>query len=125
MTEVNLSYDFIPGFDQQAYKEWAKKAIGTVLQSPGLVEFRAFRNVLGSPYVRTTTVWQSLTDWVNFFESPEWREIETELRDNGGKSKPNYVMHLPPTLVSKSGDHRLLHQHHFVQEIKVLTGRIG
>jgi len=81
MTEVNLSYDFIPGFDQQAYKEWAKKAIGTVLQTPGLVEFRAFRNVLGSPYVRTTTVWQSLTDWVKFFESPEWQEIETELRD--------------------------------------------
>lgn len=80
MTEVNLIYDFVHGFDQQAYQEWAKKAIGTVLQSPGIIEFRAHRNILGFPYVRSTSVWKSLADWANFAESPEWQNIETELR---------------------------------------------
>ena len=80
MTEVNLTYDFVPGFNQQTYQEWAKKAIGVVLQSPGLIEFRAHRNILGSPYVRTTTVWKTLIDWTNFAESSEWQKMETELR---------------------------------------------
>ena len=80
MFEVNLMYDFVPGVDQAAYLEWAKKAIGVVAQSPGLVEFRAHRNALGSPYVRTTTVWNSQADWVNFTESANWQEIEAELR---------------------------------------------
>ena len=77
--EVNLIYDFLPGIDQQAYQEWAKKAIGTVLQSPGLVEFRANRNVLGSPQVRSTSVWQSLADWARFAESPERQRLDSEL----------------------------------------------
>ena len=80
MVEVNLIYEFLPGMDQQAYMEWAKKAIGQVLRSPGVVEFRASRNLLGSPQVRTTTVWQALADWANFVESPEWQALESELR---------------------------------------------
>ena len=80
MIEVNMTYDFTPGADMAAYGEWAKKAIAAIMQSPGLVEFRAHRNILGTPYVRTTTVWQSATDWVNFFESGTWKSIEAELR---------------------------------------------
>ena len=80
MIEVNMFYDFLPGIDQQAYQEWAKKAIGLVLKSPGLVEFRANRNVLGSPQMRTASVWQTLVDWANFSESSGYKEIETEMR---------------------------------------------
>lgn len=80
MFEANLLYDFVPGIDQAAYLEWAKKAIGQVLQSPGLIEFRAQRNVLGSPYVRSTSVWQSQNDWSKFAESTRWQEMEAELR---------------------------------------------
>jgi len=82
--EVNLYYDLLPGIDQQAYQEWAKKAIAFVMQSPGLIEFRANRNVLGSPFVRSTTVWQTLTDWANFAQSEEWEKIAAELRDSFG-----------------------------------------
>lgn len=80
MTEVELMYDLRPGIDMQAYQEWAKKAIGMVLKSPGIIEFRAHRNVLGTPYVRSTSVWKNLSDWSNFFESDSWKVLETELR---------------------------------------------
>jgi len=80
MIEVDLMYDFKSGIDMNAYLEWAKKTIDTVLHSPGLVEFRASRNVLGNPHIRTTTVWKSLADWGNFFESEGWKKMEEELR---------------------------------------------
>ena len=80
MFEVNLLYDFVPGIDRAEYLEWAKKTIGMVMQTPGLIEFRAQRNALGSPYIRTTTVWNTQADWVNFTESVNWQEIEAELR---------------------------------------------
>jgi len=80
MIEVNMTYDFAPGADMNAYGEWAKKTVATIMQTPGLVEFRAHRNILGTPYVRTTTVWQSATDWVKFFESEAWQTIEAGLR---------------------------------------------
>ncbi len=79
MIEVHLLYDLPPGTDQQAYLEWAKKAIGLVMQSPGFIEFRANRNFLGSPYIRSTSVWKALPDWVNFAESESWRAIQAEL----------------------------------------------
>jgi hypothetical protein len=52
MIEVNFSYDLLQGIDQKAYGEWALKAVGAVLKSPGIIEFRANRNLLGSPQVR-------------------------------------------------------------------------
>ena len=80
MTEIELMYDLKSGIDLQAYQEWAKKAIGIILGSPGIIEFRAHRNVLGTPYVRSTTVWKSLTDWSNFVEGGQWKQLEMELR---------------------------------------------
>ena len=80
MIESNMVYDLLPGIDQKAYQEMAKKAVELVLQSPGLVEFRANRNVLGSPQVRATSVWQTLADWAKFYESSGWQELETEMR---------------------------------------------
>jgi len=79
MIEVNVIYDFLPGINQEAYAEFAKKSIGTMLQAPGFVEFRANRNILGSPKVRITTVWQSLSDWAKFSESTAWQTLELEL----------------------------------------------
>lgn len=80
MIEVVLLYDLVPGTEPRAYEEWAKKAIGVVLRSPGVVEFRAHRNLLGSPFVRSTSVWKTLADWQGFFESEAWKGCEAELR---------------------------------------------
>jgi len=75
MVEEHMTWDFVPGVDQQAYNAWAKKAIGTVLKQPGLIEFRANRNVCGSPHVLVVTEWDSAADWGNFSEST-WPAFE-------------------------------------------------
>ena len=80
MIEVNKTYDLLPGIDLQAYSESAKKWIGTLLQATGFVEFRAHRNLLSSPQVRSTFVWETLADWARFAESAERQELESELR---------------------------------------------
>ena len=84
IVEVNLFYDLLPGVDQQAYQEWAKKTIGFVMQSPGLIEFRANRNLLGSPVVRSTSVWQTLADWANFAQTEKWQKMYEELCNSFG-----------------------------------------
>ncbi len=78
--EVSRSYDFLPGIDKKAYAEFAKNAVATFMKAPGLIEFRANRNVLGSPQVRTITVWQSLGDWAKFGETKEGEAVEAQLR---------------------------------------------
>ena len=81
MTEVDLMYDLRSGADINAYHVWAKKAIEIILKSSGLVEFRASRNVLGSPFIRSTTVWKSLSDWSNFVEGEAWEKMRSELME--------------------------------------------
>ena len=80
MIEVTLSYGILPNIEQEAYGEWAKKTLEGILQAPGLVEFRANRNLLGDPQVRSTTVWKSLADWANYTESNAWGALEEEAR---------------------------------------------
>jgi len=81
MIDVDLKYDFLPGVDQQAYQAWAKKAIGALLRSPGMVEFRASRNMVASPQVRATSVFKTVADWGNFSETAEWLALKAELSD--------------------------------------------
>jgi heme-degrading monooxygenase HmoA len=78
--EVFQYYDFLPGMDQKAYAEFAKKVKATYMKAPGLIEFRGNRNMLGSPQVRITTVWRSLSDWAKFWEAKELAELEAKRR---------------------------------------------
>jgi hypothetical protein len=78
--EVDVSYDYLPGMDKKAYAELGKNAAAVILKAPGLIEYRANWNLLGSPQVRTTTVWRSLSDWAKFAQSNEWAEIVTQGR---------------------------------------------
>ena len=79
MIEWHYCYDFLPGIDQQAYGELAKRIVGVILQQPGIVEFRANRNILGSPQARATGVWQTFADVANFMENL-WPTLESEFR---------------------------------------------
>ena len=79
MFEVCVTYDLLPGVGQDSYGAWAKKAIATTMKQTWLVEFRAHRNILGAPQVRTTAVWRSGADWIAFAEG-EWKTLEQELR---------------------------------------------
>lgn len=80
MIEVNLRYDLLLDIDFQAYLNWAQSAINLILQQPGMVEIRVNRNILGSPLIRSTFVWQSLSHWAKFVEGGEWPQMEAELR---------------------------------------------
>lgn len=86
LIEVNLRYDLLPGVDQQAYVEWAKKAIRLGLKAKGSIEGRSNRNVLGSPQIRATFIWETLGDWATFAESPEWQSLLSELHASLGKN---------------------------------------
>jgi hypothetical protein len=79
MVQQVMTYDLALGVDQQAYQAWAKSTVGTMMRQPGLVEFRAYRNMLGTPQVRTTTEWQSLADYEKF-SLGAWQPLEAELR---------------------------------------------
>jgi hypothetical protein len=80
MIEVNKTFNVRPDADQKALMEYRKKAIGTLLQTPGVVEVRAHRNVLGTPQMRLTVVWQTLADWGKFAESDKRFAFDDELR---------------------------------------------
>lgn len=80
MIEVTHTYDLLPGIDQQAYGELAKKALAALSRAPGLIEFRAHRNMIGSPHVRTTAVWRTLAEWAQARENPELQAFEPQFR---------------------------------------------
>ena len=82
MIEVCLFFDFYQGTNEESYSEWAKKAIVPLLKSPGIIEFKANRNLLGTPQVRLTATWKTLNDWALFAASEQWLNLMSELREN-------------------------------------------
>ena len=80
MIEVAFTYDFIPNFDVAAYTKVARDATQIMLSSKGFIEFRANRNMMGSPNVRRTSVWQSLSDYAAMAQSPEFQKVTQEFR---------------------------------------------
>lgn len=79
MIEVVMTFNLWPDIDMQAYKEWVAKVGDLVRKQPGLLEFRANRNMLGDPSQRSVTVWKSIQDWSKFDEGP-WQQISLEFR---------------------------------------------
>ena len=80
MIEVAFTYDFIPNFDVAAYTKVARDVTQIMLSSKGFIEFRANRNMMGSPNVRRTSVWQSLSDYAVMAQSPEFQKVTQEFR---------------------------------------------
>ncbi len=86
MIEVAFCYDFHPDIDEEQYARLARHATALMREAPGFVEFRAHRNLTGSPHVRRTTVWSSLSAWAAFAERPDFQAVNSEFR--------TYVTHL-------------------------------
>jgi len=80
MIEVNKTFSLHSHVDQKALMEYRKKAIATLLQTPGVLEVRSSHNVLGTPQVRLTIVWQTFADWAKFAESDKRFAFDDELR---------------------------------------------
>ncbi len=79
MIEINIFFTLLPGKEQRAYEELAKAVVAMALEAPGIIEVRGNRNMLGTPQVRFTTVWESLVDWARFNESREWQDAWAEM----------------------------------------------
>ncbi|MCB0729481.1 MAG: antibiotic biosynthesis monooxygenase [Ignavibacteriae bacterium] len=90
MVEVAFTYDINQGIDEEAYKKLAKKATAMMLNADGFIELRANRNLLGSPHVRRTSVWESMEDWARFAETNEFQKVTHEFR--------KYVTHMEVNL---------------------------
>jgi len=80
MVEVNLTYDLVPGIDEEDYKVWVEKATHLALSSAGIREVVGYRSLTGSPEIRLVTVWNQLSNWSFFEESQEWQKLLKELR---------------------------------------------
>lgn len=80
MIEVTFTYDFIPGYDEEAYTDLVRRATHIMSMADGFVEFRAHRNLIGNPHVRRTSVWSSVTDWALVAQQPEFQQINEEFR---------------------------------------------
>lgn len=80
MVEIAFTYDFVAGIDEEAYARLAKRATGLMLAAPGFVEFHAHRNLVGTPHVRRTSVWESLEHWAALAQSREFQEVTEEFR---------------------------------------------
>jgi heme-degrading monooxygenase HmoA len=80
MIEVAFTYDFLPGIDEKVYARLARRATAMMLAADGFIEFRAHRNLTGSPQVRRTSVWESLTHWAAIAQTSEFQDITAEFR---------------------------------------------
>jgi heme-degrading monooxygenase HmoA len=80
MIEVVFTYDFHPGIDEQAYAKLAKRATAMMVTAPGFIEFRAHRNLVGSPHVRRTSVWESLAHWAALAQQQDFQKLTAEFR---------------------------------------------
>jgi len=79
MIESVITFDLMPNIDMKAFQEWVDKVGVTMATQPGMVEFRANRNILGNPMSRTVTTFQSLEDWARFNQGP-WQSMVLEFR---------------------------------------------
>lgn len=80
MIEVAFTYDFLPDIDTKAYASLAKRATTLMISAKGFIEFRAHRNMIGSPHVRRTSVWESLAHWAAVAQTPAFQELTQEFR---------------------------------------------
>jgi heme-degrading monooxygenase HmoA len=60
---------------EEAYQEWTKSAIGGLLAAPGMVEFRAFRTVMGCHQVAVMCEFTDLQTWGSWQENEDTKKI--------------------------------------------------
>jgi len=80
MVEVAYTYDFLPNIDEKAYAKIAKRATVLMSQSEGFIEFRANRNLVGSPHVRRTSVWKNLAHWSALAQREDFQKLTADFR---------------------------------------------
>ncbi len=67
-----IKWDILPGMDE-AYQEWAKKATEMSLKLPGVIEFRAFRSLIGGNQVCCTYEFNDMETWASWLANEEFQ----------------------------------------------------
>ncbi len=80
MVETHIRYDLLPETKNDVYLDWTDRALKSIQSFPGLLEIRANRNLLGSPLIRVSCIWDSLDDWTRYQQSDDWRRLDSQLR---------------------------------------------
>jgi len=64
----------------EAYQEWAQSAVKRLLAVPGVVEFRAFRTIMGCHQVAVTYEFINMQAWASWQEDEETKKVFEESR---------------------------------------------
>ena len=79
-----LAWDLPPAEKTEAYNQKTRNWISIVLKQPGVKEFRAYRNPLGTtPQVVTHVEFDSIESWLRFLKSEGYASILADLRALG------------------------------------------
>jgi antibiotic biosynthesis monooxygenase (ABM) superfamily enzyme len=65
----------------EAYGEWAQKAIKMSLDIPGVVEFRAFRSIIGGNQVVSMYEFESIKTWASWQDNEDFKKHLEEGRN--------------------------------------------
>jgi quinol monooxygenase YgiN len=74
VTKYNIHPDKV-----EAYRKWTEGAIKRLLAVPGVLEFRAYRGVVGTPQVQTTLEFADLAAYAVWRSNEEVQKVWDEL----------------------------------------------
>lgn len=78
MVLVVVKWDIHPD-KVEAYTKWVPTAIQRDLSVPGVVEFRAYRMLVGSPQIVTTFEFADVASWAAWQANPVIQDVLFEL----------------------------------------------
>ncbi len=64
---------------REAYLEWLKSSMPRTIGIPGLVEFRGYRGVSGTPEIVATYEFADLSKWAAWYSHEEAQKVWSEL----------------------------------------------
>ena len=73
-----MKWDIYPD-KVEAYLKWTAGAIKRTLAAPGVVEFRAYRGIAGTPQVQITYEFADLAAWTTWRSNGEVQKVFDEL----------------------------------------------
>jgi len=66
---------------RDAYSKWSKNATARVLAAPGLLEFRGYRQAVGTAQLAATFEFGDMAGFTSWFQHPDIQEFMSEMRE--------------------------------------------
>lgn len=77
MVTYVMKWDILPDVD--AYQKWTPSAMTRTLDTPGVVEFRAYRSIAGAQQVVTTYEFKDMATFAAWLEDDNIQNMKAEL----------------------------------------------